>query len=361
MGPLADARMIVAMPARLLLALALACLAAASGALAATPSFPAPDCPAQLRPGATLSSSLMADATHTMKRYVAGGDTRGGEVGCGYYDPAKNYNYGWTLYYLFKSDTPKQVAQAVTDGFGPLGGWEHPSPSYCGVSAAVYAYVSCSPTTDADTVAAARAMLAAAESMAAPRKAAAPPPPAKPKATVRRITGDVAVSTDGGKTFAPLAPGAAIRQGDFVSTGFDSWAVLDFGYDTLTVSPATNLRIDEYTDANAIARTQSFLRVGSLRVQERHTNAIRSDFAVRTPTCNASVRDTDTAVSVAKDGTTKVFTVRDATSVRGLADSRATLVRAGFMVTVGAGKHVGKPVRYTAAALRRAIGSPPTS
>ena len=144
----------------------------AGAARTATPSFRAPDCPGQLRAGASLTSSLLSDATHTMKRYEAGGDTNGAEISCNYYDPAKNYNYEWTLYYLFKTDAAAHVAQEIAGGYGPLGGWAHPDPSYCGVSKATYAYVECSPSSDADTLAGAKAMLAQAESLAAPQASA---------------------------------------------------------------------------------------------------------------------------------------------------------------------------------------------
>ena len=168
------------------LALGLCGVIGAGAARTATPSFPAPDCPATLKGGAaTLTSSLLSDATHTMKRYENGGDTNGGEIGCQYYDAAVNNNFEWTLYYLFRSDTRAQVTDEINGGYGPIGGWAHPDPSYCGVSKTTYAFVSCN-STDADTVAGASAMLAAAESMAAPQLIAGTgttsTTPAKPKA-----------------------------------------------------------------------------------------------------------------------------------------------------------------------------------
>ena len=170
-----------------LAAFALAVVASADASLHATPSFPAPDCPATIHGGTgKLTPSLLSDATHTVKRYEAGGDTNGGEIGCNYYDSAANYNYGWTLYYLFKTDAAAQVKKEIDGGYGPLGGWAHPDRSYCGVSTKTYAYVSCN-TTDAETVADAKAMLAAAENLAAPQHGTASAPP-KPTATSIRDT-----------------------------------------------------------------------------------------------------------------------------------------------------------------------------
>jgi len=326
------------------------------------PSFPAPDCPAQLRAGVALTSSLLSDATHTMKRYEAGGDTNGGEISCNYYDPATNYNYNWTLYYLFKTDSAAQVAQELAGGYAPLGGWAHPAASYCGVSKTAYAYVECSPSSDPGTLAGAKAMLAAAESMAAPQGSATTtttnPKPAAPaiRAKVGKITGEAEFSIDGGKTFTALSSGTVLKNGDYVATGLRSRVTLDFGYDTLTVFQITQFRIDEYTNKANIAKTKMHLRVGSIKVIERHTNAIRSDFSVITPTCSSSVRDTGAVVSVAKNGTTSVFTTADVSYVKGLADTATITVRAGYMTTVGPNKKATKPVKFTAATLKKVTG-----
>jgi hypothetical protein len=246
-----------------------------------------------------LSSSLLGDATHTMKRYAAGSDTRGGEIQCGYFDSAKNSNYSWTLYYLFKTNTAAQITQAVADGLdAPLGGWALPSPGYCAVSKTVYAYVDCN-SPDGDTVAGAQAMLSAATSMAAPQASAATttttPNPAR-SATVAKIEGEVEFSTDGGKTFAPLTPSTKLKDGDFVSTGYESSVTLTFGHGTLNVFHLTQLRIDEAVDAENIEKTQTSLRIGLVTL------------------------------------------------------------RAGYMTTVGANKKATKPVKYTAAALKKITG-----
>ena len=111
------------------------------------------------------------------------------------------------------------------------------------MSTTVYAYVVCSPSTDADTLAGAQAMLAAVQDMAAPQKTATTKtvkPVSAVKAHVTTIKGDVEVSTDGGKTFTTATPGAALRNGDFVATGLRSSVVLAFGYDTMTVYPITS-------------------------------------------------------------------------------------------------------------------------
>jgi hypothetical protein len=306
-----------------------------------------------------LTPSLLSDATHSMKRYEAGGDTHGAEVGCNYYDSTKNYNYGWTLYYLFKTDTAAEVAQELAGGYAPLGGWAHPAASYCGVSKTVYAYVSCN-TTDPETVADAKAMLAAAEGMAAPQAQATTtttsPKGATRTAVVTKFSGDVQFSTDGGKTFAPLTSSTVLHNGDFVATGLRSRVTLAFGPDTLTIEPITQFRIDEYTNANNIARTRTFLRVGSIEAKVRHTNAIRSDFSVTAPTCNVSIRGSGMVVSTSKSGTTSIYTTSDVSYVKGLADTKTLALRNGYMTIVGANRKATKPVHYAAAALKKITG-----
>lgn len=147
----------------------------ASATESSTPDFPAPDCPAQFGDnGAKLTPSLLSDATHTVKRYSLGDDTRGGEVNCNYYDTVTNYNYGWTVYYLFATTSAADVAQALRDGFGPLGGWDNPDPLECAVSTTTYAFLDCSPLGDAATREGGLAMLAAVEPLAAPQVSVAP-------------------------------------------------------------------------------------------------------------------------------------------------------------------------------------------
>ncbi len=339
-----------------MLALSLSVVAAGGAARKSTPDFPAPDCPLQLRAGATLTSSLLSDATHTMKRYEGGGDTHGAEVACNYYDSTVNNNFGWTVYYLFKTDTPAEVSAEVAGGYAPLGGWAHPDlAEYCGVSTTTYSYVECSPSTDADTKAGAIAMLAAAQSIAAPQQSAptTTTPASTPKATVGQIKGEVEMSTDGGKTFTPASVGAVLKNGDFIATGLHSTVKLNFGYATLTVYSITQLRIDEFTDASHIAKTQLFLRVGSIEARVSHTNAVRSDFSVVTPTCNASIRGSGMVVSESKAGVTTIYTTSDVSYVKGLADKTTLTLPDRYMTTVGASKKASKPVKYKAAGLKQ--------
>jgi hypothetical protein len=175
-------------------------------------------------------------------------------------------------------------------------------------------------------------------------------------ASVGKIVGEVEFSTDGGKTFAPLTATTVLKDGDHVATGYASSVTLKFGHGTLTVFPLTQLRVDKYTDAGNIVKTQTGLTTGLVRVIEPHTAAIRSDFSVTTPTCAASIRGSGMVVSVSKSGVTTIYTTSDVSYVKGKADKKAITVRSGYMTTVGANKKATKPKKYTAAALKKITG-----
>ena len=175
-------------------------------------------------------------------------------------------------------------------------------------------------------------------------------------ATVGKIEGEVEFKPAGGTAFVKLSPGTVLKDGDQVSTGDDSSVTLTFGHGSLIVTRLTQLRIDKFTDAANIQKTQLFMRAGSVKANVRHTNATRSDFSVVTPTCSASIRGSGMVVSTSKSGVTSVYTTSDVSYVKGKADKKAITLRKGFMTTVGANKTATKPKRYAAAALKKITG-----
>ncbi|VVB66217.1 Uncharacterised protein [Candidatus Gugararchaeum adminiculabundum] len=157
------------------------------------------------------------------------------------------------------------------------------------------------------------------------------PPVAEMTGVISAVQGDVECSTDGGKTFAPCGVGTKIKKGDYVSTGFGSSATVNFSYGSVQTYSTTQFRIDEYSNASNIERTQMFLRVGSVAARiERHTNAIRSDFSVVTPTASSSIRGS--AMDVSYDNETNVTTVtvtEDVAFVKGVNDGAEVQVSQG--------------------------------
>lgn len=162
--------------------------------------------------------------------------------------------------------------------------------------------------------------------------------------TVLSVEGDVEYSSDGGKTYYPLAEGNVLKQGDYITTGFDSNAKLDFGYATLRVTPLTNFRIDEFTSKEEINKTQLYLYVGAVMPRNLpHTAAVRGDFSVVTPTAISSIRDSE--MSVAYNNLTMNTTVsvlEDKAFVKGINDLSETNLSFGETASVGSDGYVVK-------------------
>ncbi len=167
-----------------------------------------------------------------------------------------------------------------------------------------------------------------------------PPPPTNNDqiagGKVTEITGDVEYSTDGGKTFQPVSVGMIIHQGDHITTGFESSASLDFGYGTLQIFQITQLRVDEYTNATNLPRTQLHLQVGRVAARIPHTAAIRGDFSVSTPTAYSSIRGSGMVVSYDNiTNTTSVQVTEDQAYVKGASDTLVSIVKNGDTVVIG--------------------------
>lgn len=167
-------------------------------------------------------------------------------------------------------------------------------------------------------------------------------------AIISTVAGNADVVRADGETI-PARVGIVIKKGDAISTGYESTTMLDFGYATLTVSPSTHLKIDEYTNQDNIAKTQLYMRVGTIQAKVKQVPAIRSDFSVSTPSANAGIRGSEMQVSY--DETTKETTVialEDKAYVKGTADAGELEVPEKKQVTVDAGGKTGSLAQATA-------------
>ncbi|MGV8085339.1 MAG: hypothetical protein ACP5N9_03760 [Candidatus Bilamarchaeum sp.] len=130
--------------------------------------------------------------------------------------------------------------------------------------------------------------------------------------SVISIDGDVEYSNDGGLTFKPLTADTKLKEGDYVSTGYDSRATLNFSYATLRITPLTQFRIDEFTSRENINKTQMYLYVGAVMPRNiKHVPAIRSDFSVTTATAISSIRGSEMEVSYDNESNTTTVRVTD--------------------------------------------------
>ena len=161
---------------------------------------------------------------------------------------------------------------------------------------------------------------------------------------------DTEYSRDGGKTYQPLTTGTVLKAGDFVQT-LDGHAVMDLGYGKLTVPQFTTFQINEYSSQAKLKKTQMHLYTGTVKVNVKHTAAIRSDFSVSTPTANSSIRGSEMIVSYDKNSdTTTVYTTDDKAYVQGTNDSSETTVPEGQKSVVVNGV-AGAPIAFEASEL----------
>ena len=113
----------------------------------------------------------------------------------------------------------------------------------------------------------------------------------------------------------------------------------------MKVFQLTQLKMDDFIDPANLGKTQLYLQIGQIEAKVKHVAGIRSDFSVRTPIVNASIRGSDMLVTQSKDGIATVYSACDVSYVQGLADKVAIKVPQGYMTTVGANHKVSKPTK----------------
>ncbi len=168
--------------------------------------------------------------------------------------------------------------------------------------------------------------------------------PANGNAVVSMIRGDVEVSKDNGKKFIPAKVGDILKKGDYIGNGFESTSSLDFGYGKLDVYQITQIRIDELTSKEKLAKTQLYLRVGSVAAKVKHTAAIRSDFAVTMPSATTGVRGSKMFVKYDNNtNTATVYTLEDQAYVKGILDTSETIILEGKKVNIDSSGKSSQP------------------
>jgi hypothetical protein len=110
-------------------------------------------------------------------------------------------------------------------------------------------------------------------------------------AVVQQTRGKVEVREQGG-SWQPAERGMRISRGTFISTGFDSEAVLELGGATLEVSELTRMQLERLVEEKETVSTELFLKVGKVKAEVRDTEGLRNDFELRGPVSTAAVRGT---------------------------------------------------------------------
>lgn len=185
--------------------------------------------------------------------------------------------------------------------------------------------------------------------------ASKPPKPAAPKASVSasilsgeivEVTGEVEVSTDGGKSFQPWKKGMILKKGDFIATGYESKATFRLAHGKIVVEPLTQLRVDESLEKGNLERSKMLMRVGAVQAIITKAANIRSDFSVATPVSIASIRGS--AMKVRYDAKTgaAITAVEGTTYWRTIKGKEQALAQGSTVIVDTAGKVAmqgGKP------------------
>ena len=108
--------------------------------------------------------------------------------------------------------------------------------------------------------------------------------------TVKEYKGKVEV-LDGG-SWKAVTEGTVIAEGTTISTGFNSFALIDLGKSTLEVKALTRMTLEELVDKNGVRETGLFLRVGKVRANVERSEASKQNFRIRSSVATAAVRGT---------------------------------------------------------------------
>jgi hypothetical protein len=133
------------------------------------------------------------------------------------------------------------------------------------------------------------------------------------KASISKLEGDVEYQKGGQGEFLPLTADVVLEQGDIISTGFESEALLSFGdFTQVKVYQMSQILIDESFSKDNIIKTRMHINTGSVAAKVRHTPSIRSDFSVGTQNLiSAGIRDSEMLVSYDKQGNTVIYSIED--------------------------------------------------
>jgi hypothetical protein len=166
--------------------------------------------------------------------------------------------------------------------------------------------------------------------------------------SIVEMSGEVEYREGASGPFKPLTKDVTLRQGMYVSTGFESSVTVNIDGQLLRVPQITQFRFDEFTQGTNLVKTQMFLNVGAIEARVKHTAAIRSDFSVVTPTAIASIRGSEMVVTYDNStNTTAVYAISDVAYVKGNGDSSEIAVNANQTATVGSSGKATAPVSFS--------------
>lgn len=126
---------------------------------------------------------------------------------------------------------------------------------------------------------------------------------------VKDFDGKVKVKYPGEARWSRLNINDKLPDNATVSTGFNSYIVLDLGNATLDVMPLTRMTVNEITESQDTIATSLFLQGGTIKADVSKIEGKISDFHIKSPVATASVR-----------GTSFIFSGNKLSVIRGVVD-----------------------------------------
>lgn len=87
--------------------------------------------------------------------------------------------------------------------------------------------------------------------------------------------------------------GTVVHEGEVISTGFKSEALVRFKDSTMKLSPLTQITLEQLVSNDTRDKVSVYLSTGQVRSNVQHTTNKRVSYTVRNPVAVASVRGTD--------------------------------------------------------------------
>lgn len=110
-------------------------------------------------------------------------------------------------------------------------------------------------------------------------------------AVVQRTEGKVEVKPEGGR-WSAVENGQRISRNTYISTGFNSKAIIELGGAILEVRALTRMQLERIVETNESVDTDLFLEVGKVKAEVQSTEGLRNNFKLRSPVSTAAVRGT---------------------------------------------------------------------
>jgi len=108
-----------------------------------------------------------------------------------------------------------------------------------------------------------------------------------------------------GDSWVPIKRDSVIKEGEIISTGFQSEAIISYKDSTMKLGSLTRITLEQLSSSEKKDSVSAYLSTGSVRSSVKHTSNKKISYTVRNPVAVASVRGTDFLFS--NDGTVECY------------------------------------------------------